>query len=355
MKVLKFIHTSDLHLDSALSSISSMSKARQRRGELTDTFYRIAQFAVSNQIDGIIVAGDMFDIANASFAVKKQVADIIANAKEVVFYLLSGNHDRKAFDDDFVAMLPQNAILLKNGVQYRHDNVTITAVDGQKADENSLPQLPVETFNVVVAHGQIVSGNGEGINPKKFASKNVDYFALGHIHSFSHGNIDRRGKWVYSGCPEGHGFDECGEKGFVIFDTVGNVQFVPYCKRRCHEIEVDVTGLGSYVSQLEKIKKQIEGLSADDVYKIVLCGEVEPDVRIDTFALTNRLDHLFFVKVVDKTITKFDWQKYSAEKSLKGEFFRVVNSLDVSDEDKQYILKCGFAAMDGVEVDNDKN
>ena len=93
MEVLKFIHTADLHLDSALSSIGSKAKAKQRRGELTDTFYRIVKFATSNNVDGIIVAGDMFDTKNASFAVKQQVADIIK-----IFDITNHCHNLVGFD-----------------------------------------------------------------------------------------------------------------------------------------------------------------------------------------------------------------------------------------------------------------
>ena len=351
MGVYRFIHTADLHLDSALSSINNNTKAKARRVELTDCFKRMVDFAVDNDVCGIIVAGDLFDVKNASPSAKKQVIDIISSANGIIFYMLCGNHDSKAFDDDFVSALPKNAIMLKDGVKYRLGNVVVAGFEGDVVDASQVC-FDENSFNIAVMHGQVVSGNGEGINLKQLADKNINYLALGHIHSFEQGKLDRRGKWAYCGCPEGRGFDETGEKGFVLFDTQGKVEFVPFCKRQLHEIKVDITGLDSYITQLEKIKKQLADYSTDDAFKIVLVGQIDAGVHLDLQSITNRLDHLFYAKVVDKTVAKIDEKKLGCEKSLRGEFFRVVSALDLSDEDKQQVLKLGLGAIEGV-VEND--
>ena len=309
MGIYRFIHTADLHLDSALSSINNNTKAKSRRFELTDCFKRMVDFAVENDVCGIIVAGDLFDVKNASPSTKKQVVDIISSASNVIFYLLSGNHDDKAFDNDFISALPKNAIMLKDGVKYRLGNVVVAGFEGDVVDANQVC-FDSNSFNIAVMHGQVVSGNGDGINLKQLADKNINYLALGHIHKFEQGKIDRRGKWAYCGCPEGRGFDELGQKGFVLFDTDGKVEFVNFCKRQLHEVKVDISGLDSYITQLDKIKKQLAGYSKEDAFKIILVGEVEAGVRIDLPAITTRLDEVFYAKVVDKTTIKFDIKKY---------------------------------------------
>ena len=352
MGVYRFIHTADLHIDSALSSINSNTKAKARRFELTDCFKRMVDFAIENDVCGIIVAGDLFDVKNASPSAKKQVLDIISSANNVIFYLLSGNHDDKAFDSDFVSSLPKNAVMLKDGVKYRLGNIVVAGFEGDVVDANQISFDP-NNFNVAVMHGQVVSGNGEGINLKQLADKNIDYLALGHIHKYEQGKIDRRGKWAYCGCPEGRGFDELDEKGFVLFDTNGKVDFVPFCKRQLHELKVDVSGLDSYITQLDKIKRQLACFSKEDAFKIVLVGQMDAGVHIDLSAITTRLnDEVFYAKVVDKTTVKFDIKKLANEKSLRGEFFRVVSSLDLSDDEKQQVLKLGLGAIEGV-VEND--
>ena len=84
----------------------------------------------------------------------------------------------------------------------------------------------------------------------------------------------------------------------------------------------------------------------------MLVGQVEPGVRIDVSAITNRLDNLFYAKVVDKTTLKLNTKKLESEMSLRGEFFRVVSSLDLTDEDKQQVLRFGLGAIEGVSQDD---
>ena len=124
------------------------------------------------------------------------------------------------------------------------------------------------------------------------------------------------------------------------------------CKRQLHEIKVDVTGLDSYITQLDKIKKQLASFSTEHAFKIVLVGQIEPGVRIDVSAITNRLDNLFYAKVVDKTTLKLNTKKLESEMSLRGEFFRVVSSLDLTDEEKQQVLRFGLGAIEGVSQDD---
>ena len=76
-------------------------------------------------------------------------------------------------------------------------------------------------------------------------NKNIDYLALGHIHSFEKEPLDKRGVYCYSGTLEGRGFDECGDKGFVLLDVNDNKitsEFVKFAKRTLHELVYDISG-----------------------------------------------------------------------------------------------------------------
>lgn len=341
MDNLKFIHTADLHLDSALSSLDG-NKARIRRGELMDSFARLAAYAFKEGVFGVIVAGDMFDTRFASITAKRQAADIM-RANPVRFFLLSGNHDQKAFDRDFEEMLPQNVTVLRQGEVCSFDGVNVAGFYGGEVAE-----MPQSGFNIAVMHGQI----GADIDLRAIAGKNIDYLALGHLHSFSQGKVDSRCRYAYCGCLEGRGFDECGEKGFVLFDTTGMMKFMPFSTRQCREIKVDVTGADSYVSQLEKVNEKIKDLPKGDIFKIILTGKLQEGVKADVAHVCDRLNgDLFFAKVCDETGVMLDENKLKRENSLRGEFFRVVAAAGLSDEDKERVLKIGFAAIDGSEVE----
>ena len=341
-----FLHTADLHLDSALKNLGDAAKAAVRRRELTDTFARMAEYASSNGVSGVIVAGDMFDEGKTSAAAKRQAAEIMKKTGGVTFFLLSGNHDKRAFDDDFAAALPANAMVLADGETVDFGSYTVTGVYGGAA----VPPLDKDKFNIVVAHGQV---DGD-IKIRDYAGKNINYLALGHLHAYSKGKIDGRGVWVYSGCPEGRGFDETGEKGFVLFDTFGGEKFVPFCKRQLREIKVDITGTDNYMSQVDAARKATEGLPDGDLYKITLVGAMDEGVRAEVKAVSDRLGgSKFFVKIIDETTVKLDERRLSLKKTLKGEFFRVVRELNVSEAEKGEILRYGLAALDGTEMNDD--
>ena len=101
--------------------------------------------------------------------------------------------------------------------------------------------------NLVMLHGGIGTACGEDmINLNLLKNRGIDYLALGHIHSYQTGPLDETGSYCYPGCLEGRGFDECGEKGFVLLTVEdGSVahEFVPFSARQLHRVPVDITGL----------------------------------------------------------------------------------------------------------------
>lgn len=341
-----FLHTADLHLDSALKNLGDAAKAAVRRRELTDTFERMADYARDNDVCAVIIAGDLFDEGSVTFAAQRETAEIIRSHGGVTFFILSGNHDKKAFDDEFISALPENAVILQDGKTLDFGDFTITGVyDGG----DNLPVFDKDKFNITVMHGQ----TGGDINTRRLAGKNINYLALGHLHTYAAGNIDGRGIWVYSGCPEGRGFDETGEKGFVLFDTFGGEKFVPFCKRQLREIKVDITGTDNYMSQVDAARRAVEHMPDGDMFKIVLRGELDEGVAADVAAVREGLGGRFFVRVTDETTIRLDEKRLLAEKSLKGEFFRAVKAAALPPEEKRVILKMGFAALDGTEICDD--
>ena len=63
---MKIIHCADLHLDSKMTANLDKDKARERKAELLRTFERMITYASQNQVEAILIAGDMFDTKNIS-------------------------------------------------------------------------------------------------------------------------------------------------------------------------------------------------------------------------------------------------------------------------------------------------
>lgn len=72
--------------------------------------------------------------------------------------------------------------------------------------------------------------DSENLNLNRLRGKGIDYLALGHIHQHREEKLDDRGIYVYSGCLDGRGFDECGEKGFVLVETGGGRVHTRLCR-----------------------------------------------------------------------------------------------------------------------------
>lgn len=63
-------------------------------------------------------------------------------------------------------------------------------------------------------HGDLTSADSayRPLRPERIAETNVQYLALGHIHARSEVRRAGRTLYAYSGCLQGLGFDETGEK-----------------------------------------------------------------------------------------------------------------------------------------------
>ncbi len=356
---MKFIHTADLHLDSNMDALS-LEKSRARREELIRSFERLVDFAKENSVRAIIVAGDMFDTKKVSSKTRGRIIHAIESNPEIDFLYLSGNHDA----DNFIASLeeiPSNLKLFTDEwTYYRYGDSVITgarlSVDKSGIIFDTLRLNPNDK-NIVVLHGQIAEYNTdkavELISLPKLKNKNVDYLALGHIHAYSCQKLDERGVYCYSGCPEGRGFDELGEKGFVLIDTDGEVksEFIKFSTRELYAHEFDLTDKPDWYTARAELKEELKTYPASSLIKVVLTGEISTDFELDAVSLAGELNERFYyAKVYDRTETKIELKDYEADKSVKGEFVRTVLASELDEKTKRRVILCGLNALKGKEI-----
>ena len=93
MQHIRFIHCADLHLDSRMESHLSQVQAQTRRKELLQTFLRLADYAVSNQVCAILISGDLFDTDHVAPSTVSAFRNCIQEHPQVDFLYLPGNHD----------------------------------------------------------------------------------------------------------------------------------------------------------------------------------------------------------------------------------------------------------------------
>ncbi len=357
---MKFIHTADLHLDSKINGIPT-DKSRIRREEIVRTFEKMVDYASEHEVRAIIIAGDMFDTSGITLKTKNRVLDSIKNHSNIDFLYLKGNHDEVNFANE--DELPNNLIVFDD--EYKTVNYGEVALTGivltgvnQKIVYDSL-NLDSQKLNILIMHGQIVGYKSqdkvEVISLPKLKGKNIDYLALGHIHSYVKEQLDDRGEYAYSGCLDGRGFDELGEKGFVLLDCKDQKiesQFVPFSSRILYEFEYDVKQTQTFYQLTEFIIKDLTNkIDSKSLVKVVITGQHKTDYFVDKFSLSTRLNESFFyAKVYDKTTLEIQLSDYEFDKSVRGEFVRAVWESDLSQEEKSNIIMCGLSALNGEEI-----
>lgn len=358
---MKIIHCADLHLESKIDSIPS-EKAKKRREELLRTFEKLCDYASTTNVDAVIIAGDAFDTSKVSLKTQARVLYAIENCKGVDFLYLSGNHDEDSFINN-LDHVPENLKIFTNVWTYfNYDNVCIGGVNFDGYNNTLIYdtiKFDEDKINIAVLHGQVAGYNStekaDIISIPALKNKNIDYLALGHIHYFDAKPIDDRGEYCYSGCLDGRGFDELGNKGFVLLTIENNKidkQFVGFSSRQFHEYTYDLTNTDTYFDMRSEILTGLlKTCSSFDLIKVVLKGEHDADFDVDKDGLASYLsENFFFVKVYDKTALKIDIKDFEFDKSVRGEFVRAVWESNLTGEEKQRIIMCGLKALKGEEV-----
>lgn len=384
------LHCSDLHLDASMRSRFDAETAGRRRAEMLHTFGKMAAWASSHAVRAILLCGDLFDTEAPSAVAVSAVEAVIKEYPHLLFFYLRGNHDSSC--PLFAGrQLPENLHLFDSGWQTFEigENVCITGREmsgeitenaqmrpaensgrtaGSADTEGLLPFAPPSLgpgkINIVMLHGQICDGyrqrDGESIPLGALRGRGIDYLALGHLHTYREIPLDQRGTAVYPGCLEGRGFDECGEKGFVLVkideDTgIISHEFVPFASRRLFEISCDVTDLRNTSEISAHIEDQLRdkaALRTSDMIRIVLTGGLDENCVLNLEYLRQEWeDRFFYFEIRDRTKPLVHVEDYLGDATLKGEFVRTVctacGAEEISTDLRDEILRCGLRALAG--------
>lgn len=359
---MRIIHCADIHLGSKIQAKLPPEKAEVRRKEVRAAFENMLKFACENRVNAVIVAGDAFDSDRPSLRDKRTFYEAAARYNRIAFYYLRGNHDIKE-ECSAGEELPNLKTFSNSWTTYTlrgrsasgaEETVTVTGAELGGSDTERLYStlsLPENALNIVTLHGDV---RGE-IDLRRLAGKNIDYLALGHIHSYARGEIDGRGTYAYSGCLEGRGFDECGQKGFVLLETGVNAagrrtlisKFIPSSLRRLEEYRVDVSAAKDDFDARRIAESSITARSCDLV-RAVLTGEVSFDRASLEKTVREALERKYFCATVkDETRAKCDFSLIAEENSLRGEFVRqALAREDMSAEEKDAAIRLGLSALD---------
>ncbi len=365
---VKLFHTADLHIGAEVSYLGERAEAR--RFELLSVFKRIVDFCVKENVEICLIAGDLFDSNAAAEEFCGSVFEYIRSAPQVKFFYVSGNHD--PLDAASVTVgrpIPENLFVF--GTEYEVKELPSLGVRivGKSFAHSSMDFEDMNTvlpedglINIMLLHADISSDKLSPYNPitRDFIENSgVDYLALGHIHKRTAPTRFGKTVFAYSGSPEGHGFDEEGVRGGYLVNISKDScehSFVRLSKR-VHRVErIDVSAAVSSPSAAEIILKKLEesyGESfSDDLYKIILVGNVEKSLRLRQAEILQILaERLYFVKLKDQTRPAYDFERLREEVGLKGLFVKnMLKKAESADQNEKELLEAalyiGLAAFD---------
>ncbi len=360
---MKIIHCGDIHLDSKLTSNFTKEVAQKRREELRATFFRMIQYAVNHQVEAVLICGDLFDSDRVTKETREMVTDAIRNTPEISYFYVRGNHDRS--DVLMQETLPNLHVFGERPECYRVGMVNILGMELSKTNKELLANMQIPNaheVNIVMLHGMATyygDDSEESICLRDLKNKSIEYLALGHIHSYEEKALDSAGVYCYCGCLEPRGFDEPGEKGFVLLDIDEDArhrsrEFIPFSTRTLYEVSVDVTDCYTNVDMLHRIMGVLKGqmIEPRNMVFIRLTGDISVTADISTTFLESQLSEMFFaVKVEDATEYKVEVEDFKGDLSLRGDFVRLVLAEEsLSEEERAAIVRYGLQALSGEEI-----
>ena len=360
MRRIKILHAADLHLDSPFEGLSA-AKAAIRRAEQRLLLSALAELAFKEKPDLVLLSGDLLDSSNTVHDTGEELLRNLASIPCPVF-ISPGNHDFYGPRCPYARLkMPENVHVFHEGTlrfvsvpsaDARVFGAAFTSTKCAALLHGFHAQRRPGTYNLLCIHGEV--GNpASAFNPisaEDVAASGIDYAALGHVHSCS--GLLRSGNTWYSwpGCPEGHSFEETGDKTVSIVELCGeecSLRTVSIAARKYRKLTLDI----SSKEPLLLIHTSLPDDTAHDIYRITLVGETEtaPDLRW----LHQNLDEMFFsLQLCDNTRLREEVWDGAGQDTLRGLFLSKLRSrYDAAQDEKsreriEQAARWGLAALD---------
>ena len=280
MKPFCFVHAADLHLDSPFTGLRARAPEHVVRSlhEATfDAYDNIVELCISERVDALLVAGDVYDGADRSLRAQHRFVQGLTRLHRagIRSFVCHGNHDPL---DGWEARLEYPPSCHRFGAEF--EAVPVFEEDPGRAAVHgvSYPKRHVRTnlarrlgrvdsdaFNIGLLHANVGDNPDHGAyapcSLSDLAESGVDYWALGHVHTRR--VLSRTDPTVvYPGNPQGTRPTERGARG-VYLVRVGSggrtgLEFRPVDTVRWERLEVDVSGMETEQELIDRLHRRTE-------------------------------------------------------------------------------------------------
>jgi len=316
---MKFLHTADVHIGARFRGLGARGK--EQRKQIKDTFKKVIDTAISENVDAVLISGDLFD---SNVQGQDDIDFVIEQfrrleGKDISVCLIGGTHDFISPNSvlkksKFNEALKNTHLLNGTSPFVKLQDLDLT-VYGISLTSNKSPKSPLKNFpsndrskfNVGLIHGSFDTGQVDKddwvFTSGEIESNGLNYLACGHWHSYFE-IPTKKVKALYPGSPELIAIDQKDSGNVVI---------------------VEIDGSGRVKTQKKKVgKRKFEKLVIDaekafksDYLKIELSKKADPDLILDVEVVGMK------EAMKESSLREYSsWQVDRLSEELEDKFFR---------------------------------
>lgn len=284
---MKFLHAADLHIDSPLRGLAAYQGAplEEIRGATRRAVENLTNAAISNHVDLVVIAGDIFDgdwrdYSTGLFWVG-QLSRLHDEGIPVVF--VAGNHDSASEISKRLSLPPNVTRLASSSPEViRFDHLDLAVIGQSYANRvvvndlaSGFPIADAGLFNVGLLHTSLDGRPGHAA----YAPTTIDvlrgrgyqYWALGHVHQREVVSIE---PWiVFPGNLQGRHIRETGSKGASLVTVIdGEVESVEHLELdvvRWAYCSVDVSRSNSFEEVIGEVSEALDAATSEAQGRLV--------------------------------------------------------------------------------------
>jgi DNA repair exonuclease SbcCD nuclease subunit len=272
--MFRFIHTADIHLDSPLKSLAlrdpdvgDLVYAATRR-----TFERIIDLCLSEQVNALVIAGDLYDgeVRSMKTAAFLSVQMRRLENEMISVFMIQGNHDSestiKMYSD-----LPSNVHVFHDHSHVKELRELGVAIHGVSFAEHHASESLLGKYeqpiaglvNIGIMHTSLAGSDDHDVYApcavNDLVSHGFDYWALGHIHQR---RIYNENPFVVMpGIPQGRSIRENGPKSVTIVEISDKSMRIEerfVADSEFQRVHVDLTDIAEWSNAIAELKRALE-------------------------------------------------------------------------------------------------
>ncbi|UES41951.1 metallophosphoesterase family protein [Roseibium aggregatum] len=274
----KFIHTADIHLDSPLRSLALRnSDLAELIGDATRrALVTIVDVCIDEQVDALIVAGDLYDGDQTSMKTARFLASQMQRLHEadIATFIIRGNHDALSRITQELILPPSVTVFggRAHSVEIAKGDLALS-IHGLSFAKPHAPESLLEKYhrptpdavNIGIMHTSLAGAPGHDLYaPCKMSDLHgwgFDYWALGHIHTRTQHAGDRI--VIMPGMPQGRDINEAGEKTVTLVtvndDRSLTVEERPSSIAQFERVSIDMSSAETWREAADLVEQKIAG------------------------------------------------------------------------------------------------